>query len=296
MFDAIISMFKNARSTEPVPVKLEAFLINKRHRDKVLAIRAASPEQRTELKKTVVAATISGTFKVRNMEGIAYYNGLVCLDFDGKENPSHTPESMKAILADYSEVLYAGTSISGSGVFAIIPTNNQDPAAHAALVDILGGLFQQEGLTYDRACKDVCRLRFISVDDAPVWNPEAAVFDAKSVLPRMGDPVRKPRPIRFNRPSSGSEENRNRVEAYIQAVESCGQDVTYNYDDWIKLGMAIASEFGLDGESYFMRISQISSKFDHDYAVKKYQHLARNVHRIKLGTFFQILKNQGIKP
>lgn len=248
------------------------------------------------MKKNVVAATISGTFKVRNMEGIATYNGLVCLDFDGKDNPTHTPESMKCTLAEYSEVLYAGTSISGSGVFAIIPTNNRNPECHAALVDILGNLFQEEKLIYDRACKDVCRLRFISVDDAPVWNPQAEVFDAQAVLPRMGDPVRKPRPIRFNRPTSGSEETRNRVEQYIAAIESCGQDVTYNYDDWIKLGMAIASEFGLDGESYFMRISQISSKFDHEYAIKKYQHLARNVHRIKLGTFFKILQNQGIKP
>ena len=112
MFDTIISLFKNARSTDPVPVKLEAFLKNQRHREKVLAIRAASPEQRSELKKNVVAATISGTFKVRNMEGIAYYNGLVCLDFDGKDNPDHTPESMKSTLAEYSEVLYAGTSLS----------------------------------------------------------------------------------------------------------------------------------------------------------------------------------------
>lgn len=297
MFDSVISCFKNARATEPIPAKLEAFLLNRRHRDKVLAVRAANPEQRTELKKSVPAATISGTFKVRNMEGLQYYNGLICLDFDGKENPWFTPETMKAQLAEYEEVMYAGLSVSGNGVFAIIPTNNQNPEAHPMVVDILGKIFAEENnLIYDRACKDVCRLRFISVDDSPVWNPTPAIFDAQSILPRMGDQVRKPRPIRFTRPTSGSEGNRDKVEQYIQAVESCGQDVTYNYDDWIKLGMAIAAEFGSEGESYFMRISQISSKFDHDYATKKYQHLVRNVHRIKLGTFFKILQNQGIKP
>ena len=253
-----ISYFKNARSTEPTDVNLGAFLENKKHREKVIAVRNATGDERNRLKKEVPAATISGTFSVRNMQGLKAYNGLVCLDFDGKDNPASTPAEMKFLLAEYEEVAYAGLSVSGSGVFAIIPTNNDDPSCHAKVVDILGALFAEDGLIYDRACKDVCRLRFISFDESPVINPKATVFDAKAVLPRMeSEALRRPRPLTFRATTTGSEQNREKVEQYIQCVEACAQDVTNNYDDWYRLGMALASEFGGEGESYFVRISRV---------------------------------------
>lgn len=297
MLNKTISYFKNARSTDPTEVNLVAFLENKKHRDRVQGVRNATGEERNRLKKEVPAATISGTFTVRNMQGIKQYNGLVCLDFDAKENPTLTAAEMKCLLAEYEEVAYAGLSVSGSGVFAIIPTNNDDPNCHAKVVDILGALFAEDGLIYDRACKDVCRLRFISYDADPVITPNASVFNAKAVLPKMeAESLRRPRPLTFRTASTGDERNRERVEQYIQCVESSAQDVTNNYDDWYRLGMAIASEFGNEGEGYFLRLSQISSKYDHAAAVKKYAELLRNGRSVKIGTFFKILQNQGVRP
>lgn len=291
-----ISYFKNARETVPSTVTLGAFLKNAKHRDKVDLVRASVGEARDRAKKEVPAATISGVFAKRNIAGLVAYNGLVCLDFDAKENPSHTPHSMKSLLAEYAEVAYAGISVSGGGVFAIVPTNNELPGSHGMLVDCLGALFSLDGLKFDRACKDVCRLRFISYDDDPVLNTDPSIFDAKAILPRIeAEAMRPPRPIRFKSVSSGDSETRQRVEEYIRAVETSAQDVTNDYADWYRLGMSIASEFGQDGESYFIRLSQLSNKFDHAAAVKKYAELMRNGKSIKIGTFFQILKSKGVR-
>lgn len=294
-----ISFFRNAKSTEPAAATLLAFLRNEKHRDKVANVRTATGEERAAAKKQLPAATISGTFSVRNVQGLEKYNGLVCLDFDAKENPGRSVADMKAILSEYEEVLYAGVSCSGEGVFAIIPTNNDDPTEHAALVDILGNIFLESGLKYDRACKDVCRLRFISYDDEAYWNLDAVQFAAKSVLEarRFEENSRRPRPLVFRNPrSNGHSDNYKVVEKWVSAVESTAQDVTNNYDDWLMLGMALATEFGLDGEAFFLRLSQISSKFDHTAAQKKYANLVSTTRSVKIGTFFKILKNHGVKP
>jgi len=278
-------------------VKLGAFLDSKRHRAAIDKVRtAASKEEKDSLKKDLPCATISGTFSVRNMAGIVEYNGLVCLDFDAKENPGHTADSMKAILAEFEEVFYAGKSVSGAGVYAIVPTNNTDITCHARVVDVLGELFNGEGLVYDRACKDVSRLRIISYDDKPVVNQTPAVFDAARFLPAMAQQVdRPPRPIFAPRSAAGGDDKtRERVERYISEAMATAQDVTNDYEDWYKIGLALASEFGITGEPYFQQISSLSSKYNQAECAKKYYSLCQKGSKVKIGTFFHILKNQGI--
>lgn len=292
-----ISVFRNVRSTEPADTTLGAFLNSKKHHEAIKSVREAPDKtQKDRLKKELPCATISGTFSVRNVAGILKYNGLVCLDFDAKENPTHTPASMKALLSEFGEIAYAGISVSGAGVFAIVPTNNESIESHARVVDELGDLFADEGLIYDRACKDVCRLRIISFDPNPVVNLDAQVFDAARFLPAMdAQEMRKPRPLVFKKSvSTGDDNTRERVEKYVDAVVSSGQDVTSNYHDWFRMGMALASEFGMEGETYFQRISQLNMKYNQQEASKKYSELYRNGSRVKIGTFFQILKNQGV--
>jgi VirE N-terminal domain/Primase C terminal 2 (PriCT-2) len=291
--DYIISTFKDVRSTEPCNLRLGTFLQSRKYRERIESVRAAeSKEQRDALKKALPCATISGTFTVRNMAGIDSYNGLVCLDFDGKDNPAHTAQSMKELLSEFGEVAYASLSVSGNGVFAIIPTNTVEVEHHAKVVDVLGALFKGEGLMYDPACKDACRLRFISYDEAPYLNPQPTVFDATRYVPAM---LRPPKPIR-HRPDTNDRDarTRERVERYIQEVVSSGQDVTRDYHDWFRIGMALGNEFGLDGENYFHQISQVNGDYHPEKCAKKYFELYKNSRQIRIGTFFQILKKHGI--
>lgn len=311
MLDRIhISAFPNAKSTKPTTVALRQFLLSTRHRDKIIALRALpTKKERDEIKKTLPGGTISGTFREkRAAENIEVYNGLVCLDFDADANQGKTPAEMKQILAGLDEVAYAATSVGGGGAYAIIPTTNTDPAAHAAMVDLLGEVFANAyGLTYDRSCKDVCRLRFVSYDPEAYINPNPATFDAARLLalkneqdnnrpPRplvLRQEARAPSPHGEGRGGARGDRTRERVEALVSAVEQSRHDLTGHYDDWIKLGFAIAAHFGMDGENYYQRLSQFHEKYDHQETEKKYADFVRNGKRIRIGTFFKILENNG---
>lgn len=257
--------------------------------------------ERDAAKKALPAATISGVFTKRQADHIKDYNGLICLDFDPKENPGKSAEELKAQLSEFTEVAYCGYSVSGLGVFAIIQTNNTDPSKHAIAVDILGNILAQYDLYYDRSCKDVCRLRFISFDDAPHINPAPQIFDAAALIAQheaaqQAEYLRRPRPVSIPRIGSdhGGSATEKKVERYIQAIEDTRTDVTSVYDDWMRLGMALASEFGRNGENYFQRISALHPKYDPVECQRKYQNFLATSKSVHIGTFFHILNQKNV--
>ena len=71
-------------------------------------------------------------------------------------------------------------------------------------------------------------------------------------------------------------------------------DITDNYREWLKLGFAIAAEFGTNGEDYFVRLSQFHPKFDPNETAKKYQEFTKNRKAVGIGTFFHIIKTHGL--
>lgn len=300
IFATPISAFKSATDTTPATVTLRQFLFSKKHSQQIVALRGEKEkETRDALKKKLPAATISGVFTKRAVAHITHYNGLVCLDFDAADNPGRTPSDMKTILSAFDEVAFAAVSVGGQGVFAIIPTTNTDPTAHAQVVDLLGAVLATHGLAYDRACKDVSRLRFVSYDPEAYTNPNASPFDAAKLLQaqKEAEAARPPRPLIMKKSpiegGKGGDRTRERVEALVSAVEHSRTDLTGHYDDWVRLGFAIAAHFGMDGEDYYQRLSQFHEKYDHAETSKKYADFVRNGRRIRIGTFFKILENKG---
>lgn len=297
--DTPISVFRSAQSVEPATARLGAFLDSKKYRDRVLELRAIpDKKQRDEKKRTLPAATISGVFAQRNAAGLTQYNGLVCMDFDAGDNPGRTPAEMRAILADFDEVAYAGLSVSGQGVFAVIATNNADPADHADAVDLLGAVLAQFDIYYDRACKDVCRLRFVSYDPDAHWNNNPARFDARTLIDarRRDELARRPRPIQVrNQQTNTGSSTEKKVQQLLEAIEAQAADITGAYDEWMRLGMALANEFGSGGETYFQRISQFHPKYDPRQVEKKFADFVRNTSRVHIGTFFKICSDHNIR-
>ena len=282
-----ISLFKNVRDKQPTTVTLGKFLRSTRHIPLIEAVRACPDKAaRQELKKGLPAVTISGTFDQQRLASqISLYNGLVCLDFDADDNPGYLPADMKAILCQYAEVAYAGLSVSGAGVYAIIPTDNTDPKKHADTTRLVGRLFQDEGLGFDVSCTDVSRLRYISHDPAPVWNADALPFQASRHLPSP-QPARAPM-VRDNRLITG-DTIADRVERRLQQIEARALDCTGVYNDWYRLGFALSSEFGPLGEEYFQRVSQFHPKYDRPAVAKFYAGLCAKSARIQIGTFFHL--------
>lgn len=298
VFDLRVSVYRNAMNTEAVNTSLQTFLNSKKHREQILALRQeVDKTTRDNLKKHLPAATISGTFTRRAVSGIETYNRLICLDFDGKDNPEWTPDDMKAVLGGFEEVAYCGLSAGGQGVFCIVPTNNDDPAQHSAAVEILGRILKAEGLTFDKACKDVCRLRFVSFDPEPYINPSPSIFDARAFLEAAREREERPRPIRISpapKEDTAQGTMQERVERIVRHIEANRIDITDNYRDWIKLGFALAAEFGTAGEDYFLRLSQFHPQYNEAETRKKYQDFTRNRKNVGIGSFFLITKNHGL--
>lgn len=295
MLEHIVSRFKHARSTAPELVELRAFLCNPECQALIDTIRAEQDkEKRNELKKQLPAVTVSGQFSERETSRLTKYNGLVCLDFDAADNDGMAPEQIKAIISEFDCVAYAGLSVSGQGIFAVIQTDNTEPGDHAKLCDFLRAALLPLGLTADPSCKDVTRLRFKSWDPSPYLPASCETFDAKRFTAMLKEMERAAlRPTSFAEPS---DKTRYKVEQYIAAIESGCADITDNYSDWLKIGFALASEFGSEGENYFHRISQFSPKYDYLGASKKYQELCKSGSgRVRVSSFFYIAKNNGIK-
>ncbi len=84
------------------------------------------------------------------------------------------------------------------------------------------------------------------------------------------------------------------VEQLVQWIETTGKDLTSSYDDWLKIGFALANEFGESGASYFHRISKFYPKYTHKECENKYQQCAKAKGvGVKIATLFHYAKQAG---
>ena len=152
-----------------------------------------------KLKMSLPAAIISGVAEAGMTEShIKYRNGVIAIDIDAKENPAlHDWESVKNTLSKSPYVAYAGLSVSGLGVFLLIPI--ADPQKHkehfrAIDEDFKSATFafmQQgdteptvlKGIVIDGAPSNISSKRFLSLDEKPYCNTNAEIYCKKSERP-----------------------------------------------------------------------------------------------------------------
>lgn len=87
----------------------------------------------------------------------------------------------------------------------------------------------------------------------------------------------------------------SRVEALIAELRASGRDITADYGDWLKVGFALASEFGEAGRSYFHDISSLYSGYSQEESDTKYSECLKSDNgRTDISTLFYLAKNQGV--
>ena len=87
----------------------------------------------------------------------------------------------------------------------------------------------------------------------------------------------------------------SRVEALIAELRASGRDITAYYGDWLKVGFALASEFGESGRRYFHDISSIYSGYNQEESDTKYSECLKSDNgRTDISTLFYLAKNQGV--
>ena len=272
-----VSCFKNAKDTKPNDVSLLRWLEGyNRYNTLVDGIRAEpDKDRRRELKKGLPCITPSGRFTARRANGLIEHSGFIALDFDNTRDP----EGAKRTLRGISNVYYAGLSASGGGIWALIPIS--DPEHHRRHFEALQGDFRGLGMEIDPACSDVCRLRFYSYDRNPVFNMEATPYH--KLAPQK----------RFKAPRA-MERAGDALERLIDKIEAQGRDITTDYNDWIKVGGALASVYGQGGRGLFHRISQFYPKYNPQETDRQYNALLRNPPGFTENMIFHIAKTYDV--
>jgi len=178
--NSIISLFKSVTDASPsTEITIYQFIENVIQCDYINEIETirAEPDKakRSELKKKLPCATISGTFSKRGNQYLIKHSGFLCIDIDASENPTINDwEAFRDSLATWSIVLFSALSISGNGVFLIIPI--AEPKKHTQHFLALEAQFKEFGIIIDKQCKDITRLRLISNDPQAVYNPQAEPY------------------------------------------------------------------------------------------------------------------------
>lgn len=276
-----ISLFKSAKDNkqhEEIPFKKYLDGIkNGTWEDEVLAVRNDKRE-----KNTCKAVTPSGLFdQHRRAKEIKTHSGYIAIDIDKKDNPEvNLSEARSWLFGD--EYVYAGhLSISGKGLVIYIKIN---PKKH---IDSFLGIEQYMANTYniiiDTACKDVSRLRYVSYDPDIVINEKAKQWDIFIEKEKI-------QPATFHNVFDDRD-----MDYIFSQIDSKRIDLTFNYADWIRIGFALANEFGINGLSYFKNVSKYHKDFDSEKCEIKYNSLLKSrENKCGIQTFFWICKQNNI--
>jgi predicted P-loop ATPase len=245
---------------------------------------AKNDEQKKTLKQSAPCFTTSGTFTKRGNNNLIQHSGLIAIDFDHVKNYG---DAFNLLINDnYSFAVFA--SISGDGICCIVKI---DGKRH---LDAFDGLqkyyFDQYGLILDIACKDVSRPRFVS------WDPDLHINEKSDVFRGYLKKETKQQIKRFQEFAKTDDyliHNQSKFEMVLNRINF---DITDSYVDWMKIGFAIADEYGEAGFDYFNQISQFSPKYDYNNCRKQYDNGLKNNKndKIGIGTFYRICKQNGV--
>lgn len=288
IFQTHISVYNGVTDNTGARMPLGTFLFCKEYKDDILRLRAVfDKEKRNALKRSLPQATISGVFSpTRAKNNLSQHSGLICVDIDAKDNPDILDwETLKQDLSVLPQIAYCALSVSGKGLFLVIPLRY--PEKHLQQFRQLQIDFRKMGIMIDSACSDITRLRCLSYDEHPIINENATLYE--------GVYVEKPKHKSF--PTCFIYEGENtsaEVAVCCRKIQQCGIDITASYDDWLKVGCALAT-LGESGRSLFHICSRQNAKYNAAKTDKMFTDLLRrNYQQVNIGTFFWMCKQHGI--
>lgn len=283
LFDTQISFYSNVTDKVGTEISLHEFLFSDKYKEQIEALRTTTDvDLRKSLKKQLPLATISGTFApTRKAENLVTHSNLLCIDIDKHDNMDvEWFADLRNEWHNIPQILYAAHSVGGEGWFAIFRIAY--PEKHRAQFEALRRDFAQNGLSIDRSCCDVSRMRFISYDSDPYVNENATIYNKVWT---------EHKPVCSIPHNDG--DNLENVERCCQEIANRGIDITSTYDDWFHVGAALAS-LGERGRNLFHLVSAQNDKYNIAETDRKFNNCLRNVSNISIGTFFHVCSKYGI--
>ena len=299
----MISKFAGYRNPIPVTsISLYEFFTDYSHKDIVKYIRTLDDKEEIKLMKAKLPAiTVSGLFQTRNALGLINHSGYICVDIDGADNKHISDFNMiRDELKKCLNIAYASLSVTGRGVFCLIPL--KEPEKHKEHFEALKIIFKTFGITIDKACGDVTRLRGYSYDPDAYFNENAVTFTQTVEHQAETSHTRPPKTIINtshnkigNSTNKAGNNTHSRVMKIITEINSKGIDITESYHDWFQVACALGHEFGESGRDMFLLVSQNNPSYNPDAADNLFSECLQRNYSITIGTFFHLAGAHGIK-
>lgn len=298
-----VSLFESYRQKIPVgQMRLFDWVCSGRYKEAAERIRSLSDKsEQRKYKAELPCITPSGIFSYCSDKNLDLHSGYICVDIDGgKDNPNITDfEKLKfEVIGAMEYVAYCGLSISGNGVFCLVPI--EKPQFHREHFYALEKYFQEKGITIDTACKNVSRLRGASYDANPFLNPDAVTFTGMIEQPvkklkehtqsesRQVFTTTAPKNIPLIMPS------------ILKMIEDNEIDITGKRSQWFGIGCALAGEFGEEGRYIYHAVSKFYKNEKYRYSREEtdamYDSCLKNCHKYRytIGTFYYWCKEYGM--
>ena len=209
------------------------------------------------------------------------------MDIDYKDNQQFSPEFLKTKLFEWSFVAFASLSVSGQGVFLIIPI--AEPHRHPHHFLALQKDFEAIGVKVDQSPKNIASLRGYSYD------PNRLIRHRPQTYPKTLEAGEKKNKIFQFEPNDQGDQTKRKVETLIEKIISTRIDITSHEPDWFRIACALVNTFGEEGRRYFHALSQFYPKYAEKETDRKYNSALRGrYHKIGIGTLFKIAKDYGV--
>ena len=299
IFDVKCSVYRSAKDRIGTgDITIAEFLLGERWKEPVLRLRemvaaygpleAKKHEDYKLTKQQLPGATLSGLFSRRKGDCLIQHTGFVAIDIDLGDNTSiGNFGTILRTLRHRAEVAMYMRSCSGTGYFALIPLAY--PEHHKEQFRALQKEYAAMGIVLDNACSDITRIRFASYDEHPYVNEQAIPYMGVY----LGSQTLAPRAAVYGGHVDSIDSKVQAVETLVSKLEMHHIDITDSYNDWYRIGFALANLPNPIGRQMFHRVSAICKKYNPQECDKKFDTLQRP-EKIGLGTFFHICEDYGI--
>lgn len=279
--DVQVSLFSGFN--RPVPIRTVSLydwltITNDNLLNYVNRVRATSDKKlRKPLKESFYAITPSGVFSHQRNNSLVAASGFISIDIDDMP-----PQIAKQKLQVLPFISYVGESVSGNGVWALIPIADISKFSEH-FYHIKNYMMESVGIKIDGSCGNLSRLRGYSFDENAYFNLNAETYTGIYVMP-----------VIERKSFSGGDNDDRRFSMLLDKLDDNRIDITSARQDWVKIGIAIAGRYGDGGESYFHRISDKNAGYTQRECSKQYKSFLRSRNCVGMSSIFWIAKGYGV--
>lgn len=277
-----------------------------KYKNEVLAAREAYEVDRSKKPnynrlKSELPIFALGEFRGRNNNDILNHNGFIGLDLD--HDPSNWEDSKQEIdkfLEDSKDdpYIYACLkSVSGIGRFILVKVEVDNSKFKPEIIDqhttaylsVVSHFNRKYGIDLDDACKNICRVRYLTYDEDFRVNEDSEVFKVEVLKPEAKY-INNTTIKGISRKPSVSE-----MEEYIAEVVSTQPDFINDIGLYKTLGNAFGYSYGEQGRELFRMLCQANTaKYERDRFDREYDSFLRNANgEAKIGSFFHYAIKAG---